>query len=460
MQVNETLNEGLKRTLEMCIPASELNQKLDDKLNELKSTVNLKGFRPGKVPFAHMKKTYGRSVMGDVMQDAINVGVQSTLEERKEKAAMQPKIDLPEDEAILTKVFEGEADLEFTMSYEVLPEVELGDFKKIKIERPVVEVDEKDIQEQFDAIVEQNRPYEAKAEGDAAAEGDRVNIKFLGKVDGEPFEGGASEGSPLVIGSGQFIPGFEEQLVGLKVGDEKVVEVKFPAEYRAENLAGKDATFDVEVLGIEAASEVEVNDEFAKNLGLESLDQLRDMIKDQIGGQFKQMTQTRVKRLVLDALDETHKFDVPEQLVEQEFKGIWDRVMHDIEHHGRSFEEEGTTEEKAREEYTAIAERRVRLGLVIAEIGNKNDVQVTEEEHQQALIAEVQKYPGQEQQVYDYFRNNQQALAGLRAPIFENKVIDYVVELADVEDKTVTKEELVKLVEESQEEDLEPHHHD
>ena len=460
MQVNETLNEGLKRALDMSIPAAELSQKLDAKLNELKDQVNLKGFRPGKVPFAHMKKVYGRSVMGDVMQDAINTGVQSTLDERNEKAALQPKIDLPEDEGALDKVFAGEADLEFSVSYEILPEVKLGDFKSIKVERPVVEIDENDIQQQFDAIVEQNRPYEAKAEGEAAAEGDRVNIKFLGKVDGEPFEGGASEGSPLVLGSNTFIPGFEEQLVGLKVGDEKVVEVKFPEDYRAENLAGKDATFDVEVLAIETATDVEVDDEFAKNLGLESIDQLREMIKDQIGGQFTSMSDQRTKRLVLDALDDMHKFDVPEQLLDQEFNAIWDRVMHDIEHHGRSFEDEGTTEEKAKEEYRAIAERRVRLGLVIAEIGNANEIEVTEQEHQQALIAEVQKYPGQEQQVYDYFRNNQQALAGLRAPIFEDKVVKFVTELAEVTEETVSKEELVKLVEESQEEDLEPHNHD
>jgi len=460
MQVNETLNEGLKRTLEMRIPASELSKQLDDKLNELKDTVSLKGFRPGKVPFAHMKKTYGRSVMGDVMQDAINVGVQSTMEERKEKAAVQPKIDLPEDEAVMTKVFEGESDLEFTVSYEILPEVKLGDFKKIKLERPVVEVSDEDVQTQFDAIVEQNRPYAAKDEGKKAENGDRLNVKFLGKVDGVPFDGGASEGSPLVLGSGSFIPGFEEQLVGLKQGDEKVIEVKFPDEYNAEALAGKDATFDVEVLGIETPSAVELDDEFAKTLGLESIEQLREMITDQIGGQFKSLTGQRVKRLVLDELDAMHKFEVPGQLVDQEFEGIWQRVMHDIEHHGRSFEDEGTTEEKAREEYTAIAERRVRLGLVIAEVGNTNKIEVSEEEHQQALIAEVQKYPGQEQQVYDYFRNNQNALAGLRAPIFENKVVDFVVELADVTDTTVTKEELVKLVEESQEEDLEPHHHD
>jgi trigger factor len=460
MQVNETLNEGLKRTLEMRIPASELNKKLDDKLNELKGQVNLKGFRPGKVPFAHMKKVYGRSVMGDVMQDAINVGVQSTLEERKEKAALQPKIDFSEDETVLNKVFEGEADLEFTVSYEILPEVKLGDFKKIKVERPVVKIDEEDVQKQFDAIIEQNRPYEAKAEGEAAADGDRVNVKFLGKVDGEPFEGGASEGSPLVLGSSTFIPGFEEQLVGLKVGDKKDVEVKFPEDYRAENLAGKDAVFECEILAIETPKDVEIDDEFAKSLGLESIEQLREMINDQLSGQFKNLSDRRVKRLVLDALDDMHKFDVPEQLLEQEFTAIWDRVKHDIEHHGRSFEDEGTTEEKAKEEYRAIAERRVRLGLVIAEIGNANEIEVTEQEHQQALIAEVQKYPGQEQQVYDYFRNNQQALAGLRAPIFEDKVVKFVTELADVTEKEVSKEELVKLAEESEEEDLEPHNHD
>lgn len=458
MQVSETLNEGLKRKLEMSIPASELNEKLDAKLNELKGQVNIKGFRPGKVPFAHLKKVYGRSVMGDVIQESVNSSVQSTLNERDEKAAAQPEIDFGEDEAVLNKVFEGESDLDFTVAYEILPNVELMDFKKIKIERPVVEVDEKEVDEQFNAVIDQNRPFEAK---DGKVEnGDRVTMSFLGKVDGEPFEGGQSDSTPLVIGSGQFIPGFEEQLVGLKKGDKKVVEVKFPEDYRAENLAGKDATFDVEVFEVETPAKVEIDDEFAKTLGLESIAQLREMITDQLKGQLDGLTRRRVKREVLDALDDAHKFDVPEQLVDLEFKGIWDRVMHDIEHHGRSFEDEGTTEEKAREEYRGIADRRVRLGLVIAEIGNKNEIEVTEEEHQRALIAEVQKYPGQEQQVYDYFRNNQQALAGLRAPIFEDKVVDYVIELAEVTDKKVTKDELIKLVEESEEEDLEPHNHD
>ncbi|AVX04548.1 trigger factor [Maritalea myrionectae] len=458
MQVSETLNEGLKRKLEMSIPASELNEKLDAKLNELKDQVNIKGFRPGKVPFAHLKKVYGRSVMGDVIQETVNTAVQSSLTERDEKAAAQPEIDFGEDEAVLNEVFEGNKDLDFSVAYEILPNVELMDFKKIKIERPIVEADEKEVDEQFNAVIDQNRPFEAK--DGKAADGDRVTMSFLGKVDGEPFEGGQSDSTPLVLGSGQFIPGFEEQLVGLKKGDKKVVEVKFPEEYRAEDLAGKDATFDVEVLEVETPAKVEIDDEFAKTLGLESIAQLREMITDQLKGQLDGLTRRRVKREVLDALDEAHKFDVPEQLVDLEFKGIWDRVMHDIEHHGRSFEDEGTTEEKAREEYRAIADRRVRLGLVIAEIGNKNEIEVTEEEHQKALIAEVQKYPGQEQQVYDYFRNNQQALAGLRAPIFEDKVVDYVIELAEVTDKKVTKEELIKLVEESEEEDLEPHNHD
>lgn len=458
MQVSETLNEGLKRKLEMSIPASELNEKLDAKLNELKDQVNIKGFRPGKVPFAHLKKVYGRSVMGDVIQESVNSSVQSTLNERDEKAAAQPEIDFGEDEAVLTKVFEGKSDLDFTVAYEILPNVDLMDFKKIKLERPVVEVDEKEVDEQFNAVVDQNRPFEAKK--GKAADGDRVTMSFLGKVDGEPFEGGQSDSTPLVIGSGQFIPGFEEQLVGLKKGDKKIVEVKFPEDYRAENLAGKDATFDVEIFEVETPAKVEIDDEFAKTLGLESIAQLREMITDQLKGQLDGLTRRRVKREVLDALDDAHKFDVPEQLVDLEFKGIWDRVTHDIEHHGRSFEDEGTTEEKAREEYRGIADRRVRLGLVIAEIGNKNEIEVTEEEHQRALIAEVQKFPGQEQQVYDYFRNNQQALAGLRAPIFEDKVVDFVIELADVSDKKVTKDELIKLVEESEEEDLEPHNHD
>lgn len=462
MQVTETLNEGLKRKLDLSIPATELSEQLDAKLNELKDRVQLKGFRPGKVPFAHLKKVYGRAAMSEVMQEAINSGVQKTLDEREERAALQPQIDLPEDQEKINKVFDGDADLAFTVTYEVLPKIELMDFKKISVTRPVIEVPEEEIQEQLDRVVESNTPYEAAPEGTKAENGHKVMMNFLGKIDGEPFDGGKAENTPIVLGSGQFIPGFEEQIIGVKAGENKTIEVTFPDDYRAEHLAGKTAQFDVEVLSVEVPGKVEVNDEFAQQLGVESVEKLREAIRDSIQSEYDKLTERRVKRLVLDALDDAHKFDVPEQLVEQEFNSIWERVKHEIEHHGRSFEDEGTTEEDARKDYQRIAERRVRLGLVVAEIGSKNEIQVTEDEHKQALMAEVQRFPGQEQEVYDYYLKNQNALQSLRAPIFESKVIAFVTELADVKDETVTKDELIKMVEEDNEDEVpEAHvHHD
>ncbi|WP_404403848.1 trigger factor [Pelagibacterium halotolerans] len=451
MNVTETLNEGLRRKLDVTVPATVLSSRLDEKLDEVRGKVQLKGFRPGKVPMAHLKKVYGRSVMSEVMQDTINETVSKTLEDRSEKAATQPEIDLSDDQAVINRVLDGEADLAFTVSYEVLPPVDLMDFSKIKLEKPVVEVTDEEVDQEVEKFFKANRGYEDKGDGAVVEDGDKVGISFVGKIDGEPFEGGSADHTHLVIGSGQFIPGFEEQLVGIKKGEEKTIEVTFPEDYQNEELAGKKATFDVNVLHVDGPQkDVELNDEFAKTLGLEDLAALKKAIRDQIEGQNESLSKQRVKRLVLDALDEGHKFDVPEKLVNAEFDAIWNRVKHEVEHHGKTFESEGTTEEKAREDYQKIAERRVRLGLVVAEIGNKNEIEVTDEEHQQALIGEVRRFPGQEQQVYDYYRQNPQALASLRAPIFENKVIDFVTELASVKDKKVSREELVKLVREGE----------
>lgn len=451
MNVTETLNEGLRRKLDVVIPATVLASRLDEKLDEVRGQVQLKGFRPGKVPTSHLKKVYGRSLMSEVLQDSINDTVSKTLEERSEKAAAQPEIDLSEDQAVINRVLDGETDLAFSVSYEVLPPVELMDFKSIKIEKPVVEVTDAQVDEEVEKFFKQNRGYEDKGDAGVVEDGDNVGLSFVGKIDGEPFDGGSAEHTHIVVGSGQFIPGFEEGLVGLKKGEEKTVEVTFPEDYQNAELAGKKAQFEVTILHVDGPkADVELNDEFAKTLGLEDLAALKKAIRDQIEAQNKNLSQQRVKRLVLDALDEGHKFDVPEKLVEAEFNAIWNRVKHEVEHHGKTFESEGTTEDKAREEYQKIAERRVRLGLVVAEIGNVNEITVSDEEHQQALIAEVRRFPGQEQEVYDFYRKNQQALAGLRAPIFENKVIDFIVELADVSDKTIARDELAKLVREGE----------
>ncbi|RUT32901.1 trigger factor [Arsenicitalea aurantiaca] len=463
MQVTETLNEGLKRKLAVTIPAQDLASRLDAKLDEIKGKANLKGFRPGKVPMAHLKKMYGRSAMSEVMQEAINASVNETLSGRSERAATQPKIDLTEDQAEINRVLDGEGDLAFEVSYEVLPSVTLMELSGIAYDKPVVEVEAADVEKELERLFRERRGYEDKGDDAVVEDGDRLGLSFVGKIDGEAFQGGSSDHAHLTVGSGEFIPGFEEQLVGLKKGEEKQIEVTFPEDYGNKELAGKKATFDVTILHVDGPKSGEMDDEFAKSLGLDDLDKLREIVKSQMESALGSMGRQHIKRQILDALDEGHKFDVPEELVEAEFNAIWNRVKHEIEHHGRSFEDEGTTEEEARAQYRTIAERRVRLGLVVAEIGNTNKIDVTDEEHQQALIAEVRRFPGQEQQVYDYYRKNPQALASLRAPVFENKVVDYVVGLGTANDKPMTREELAKLIQaedDGEEGDHDHHHHD
>jgi trigger factor len=459
MQVTETLNEGLKRKLSVVIPMTDLTSRLEARLGELKDRANIKGFRPGKVPAAHLKKMYGKSAMAEVMQDAINTTVGEALTERSERAAAQPKVDLPEDQSALNKVLDGESDLSFDVSYEVLPAVEPMDFTGIKLEKPVVEVTGADVDKEMQRVFRQNRGYEPKPEDGVVAEGDNLGISFEGKIDGKPFTGGSSDHAHVVVGAGEFIPGFEEQLMGMKKGETRSIDVTFPKDYNRDELQGKTAAFDVSVLHIDAPQAGELNDDFAKRLGLDDLGALRTAITEQMGTALESMSRQAVKRQILDALDEGHKFAVPQQLVDAEFDAIWERVKHEIGEHGRSFEDEGSTEQEAREQYRKIAERRVRLGLVVAEVGNRNKIEVSEDEHQQALIAEVRRFPGQEQQVYDHYRKNPQALAGLRAPVFENKVVDFVAAQATVTDKPMSREDLSKLIQD--EGDVpEEHHHD
>ncbi|WP_306030137.1 trigger factor [Stappia sp. MMSF_3263] len=439
MQVTETLAEGLKRELKVVIPASELASRLDTYLEDLKDKVKIKGFRPGKVPMAHMKRMYGRQATAEILNEMLNETTRKAVEERNEKPALQPEIDLPEGNA--EAILEGSADIAFTLSYDILPEFEIIDFKTVEIERPIVEIDDAEVDEQITQIAANNKPFATK--DGAAEDGDRVQMSYLGKLDGEPFEGGADENGQLVIGSKQFIPGFEEQLVGLKAGDEKVIEVSFPEDYPAKHLAGKGVTFDIVVKEVQAPGEVAVDDDFAKGLGLEGLDKLKEIIRGQIESQFGAMTRQKVKRQLLDKLDEVYQFDLPERLVQSEFDGVWRQVEQDMERSGKSFEDEETTEDEARAEYRKIAERRVRLGLVLSEVGEKNEVKVTDEEVQRALYEKVRQFPGQEKEVFEFYRSNPTALASLQAPIYEEKVVDYILELAKVTDKTVTKDELM-----------------
>ncbi len=451
MQVNETLSEGLKRGLTVTIPASELDSRLADRLDQLKSQVRIKGFRPGKVPTSHLRRVYGKAAMAEIVQGLVGETTQQALSERGERAATQPKVAMTEDEAEAMQVLEGRADLTFTLEYEVLPTYELGDFKGLKIERPVAEVTDEEVEERLKQIAESARPYTPVER--AAVNGDRVGLEYAASTDGKVFE---SNTTTIVLGSGQFIPGFEDALIGVKTGEKKTIDITFPEDYPAANLEGKPATFEVTVGEVAEPGELVLDDALAAKLGLESMDKLRETLRKQIETEFGRATRQHVKRQLLDQLDSMHSFPLPENLVEQEFENIWRQVTHDVEHHGRSFESEGTTEEAARADYRGIAERRVRLGLVLSKIGETAEITITDDELQAALFDQARRYPGQERQVVDYYRNNPEALQALRAPIFEEKVVDYVLEFAEVTDKTVSKEELLA----EDEEEAEDHHHD
>lgn len=441
MQVTETLNSGLKREIKVTVPAGDMADKLNKRLTDAKDKVRINGFRPGKVPVQHLKKMYGKSFMAEVVNEILNNSTRDILADRGEKAAMQPEIVMTEDEKEAEKVLAGNADFEFQLNYEVIPPIEIKDFSDIKVERPVYDVPDTEVDEQVKRVAESARSYEPK-EG-KANEGDRVTIDYLGKVDGEAFDGGAGNDQPLVLGSKEFIPGFEEQLVGLKAGDEKVITVTFPENYSGVHLAGKEATFDIAVKGVEKPGDLEINDETAKSLGLESLDKLREIVRSQIESQFGSITRQKVKRQLLDQLDDAYKIETPSKLVEAEFNNIWQQVNRDLELAGRTFEDEETTEDEARAEYQRLAERRVRLGLVLAEIGEKAGVQVADEEVQRALFDMVRRYPAnQQQQIFEMYRSNPNALATLRAPIFEEKVVDNLLGQISVTDKKVSKEEL------------------
>jgi trigger factor len=441
MQVIETLAEGLKRELKVVIPAKDMEARMNERLAETKDKVRINGFRPGKVPFAHLKKMYGKSIMAELVNELVREKPTEILSERGEKSATQPEIAMTENEAEADKILSAEADFEFTLAYEIIPAIELKNISGIKVTREVVDIDEAEVTEQILKIAENARTYETKK--GKAENGDRVTIDYLGKVDGEAFDGGKDEDAELVLGSNRFIPGFEEQLVGLKAGDEKVITVTFPAEYPAANLAGKEATFDITVKDVAAAAEVEINDDLATKLGLESADKLKEVVRGQIESQYGSMTRQKVKRQILDQLDELYQFDTPQRLVDAEFDNIWRQINTDLEQAGKTFADEDTTEEEARGEYRKLAERRVRLGLVLSEIGEKAGVTVTDEEMQRSLFEQLRQFPGQEKQIIDYFQKTPGAAASLRAPIFEEKVVDHLLSEVKVTDKTVSKEELL-----------------
>jgi trigger factor len=443
MEVTETAAAGLKREYRVVVPATDLEAKVNARLDDLKGRVQLRGFRPGKVPVAHLKRLYGKSAMAEVIEATVREANSKIVTDRGFKLATEPKVVLPPEEGAVEGIIAGKADLAYTVEMEIVPPIALADFKTIRLERLTAPVEDAEVDEALGTIAQQNRPYLDKADP-PAENGDRITISFEGTVDRVSFEGGSGDDVALVLGTSQFIPGFEEQLLGVRVGESRTVNVKFPENYRAIAVAGKDAVFTVMTKKVEAPGSVALDDDFAKSLGLESLAKLREALRERIEREHAGATRQKIKRALLDQLDARHKFEPPPTLVEEEFKNVWTTIENDLKQQGRTFADEGTTEEKAREEYRAISERRVRLGLVLAEIGEKNSLKVTDEQLTQAIVAQARMAPGQEQQVWDYYRNNPTALAALRAPLFEDKVVDFLLELADVTEKPVSRDELFK----------------
>ncbi|WP_349679729.1 trigger factor [Hyphomonas sp. UBA4494] len=441
MEVTQTKAEGLSRTFAVKVPASELQAKLDERIEEIRPQMKLKGFRPGKVPASHVRKLYGQDLMGELINKLVTETNQKALEDNELRPAGQPDVQIDGD---MEAVVKGQADLSYNMNVDVMPEFEPADVTKLTITRPVADVAQEQIDEALGRIAEQNTQYEPRAKTAKAKEGDAVVMDFVGKIDGEAFEGGSAEQQTLVIGSGQFIPGFEDQLVGVKAGDEKDVTVTFPEAYGAADLAGKEAVFEVKVHEVRAPKTAELDDEFAKGLGLESLEQLTGLVKDQLKAEHDGASRAKAKRNLLDQLDEAHSFDLPPNMVEQEFNQIWQQLQSEMDAGRTADEDKDKSEDELKEEYRKIAERRVRLGLVLAEIGRVADVRISEQEVNQALVREARQYPGQETQVVEFFRNNPGAMAQLRAPIYEDKVVDHILEVAEITEETVSREDLFK----------------
>jgi trigger factor len=442
MNVTETLSQGLKREFQVVLNAADLKTRLDDGLQGLQGKARINGFRPGKVPVAHLRRLYGRSVMADVLQNAVNEANQKIVTDNGLKLAFEPQIKFPENKDEIEAAMEAKGDLAFTVALEVLPKIELADLSDVALTKPVAEVPDSDVDAALERMAAQNRTFASKGEKAKAEKGDRLIISFVGTLEGKPFEGGTGEGISLDLGAGQFIPGFEEQLENAKVGETRTVNVTFPENYTATHLAGKPAEFEVTVTEVQAPEPVKIDEELAKSFGMESLDALKAAIRDQIGRDFGAQSRRKLKKSLLDALDAKYSFELPPTLVEQEFASVWSQVEADMKEAKKSFEDEDTTEDAARADYRKIAERRVRLGLVLAEIGEQAKVQISDDEVTQALVERARQFPGQEKQVWEFYRKNPQALAEIRAPIFEEKVVDHLLGQVKVEDASVSREAL------------------
>ncbi|MDB9840104.1 trigger factor [Planktomarina temperata] len=438
MQVTETLNEGLKRGYNIVVTADELAAKVDEKLVEARPEIEMKGFRKGKVPMALLKKQYGQRLMGEAMQESIDGAMSKHFEDSGDRPAMQPAVKMTNDDWK-----EGD-DIHVEMSYEALPTIPEVDLKKIKLDKMIAKADEASVDEALANLAETAQDFADRKKGTKSKDGDQVTIDFLGKVDGEAFEGGAAEDYPLVLGSNSFIPGFEAQLVGVKVGEEVEVNVTFPAEYGAENLAGKDAVFECKIKAVKAAKAAEINDELATKFGAEDLAALKGQISERLEAEYAGAARAVQKRHLLDALDKMVKFELPPSLVEAEAGQIAHQLWHD---ENPDVQGHDHPEIEPTDEHNTLAERRVRLGLLLAELGQKAEIQVTDAEMTQAMMNQARQYPGQEREFFEFVQKNPQMQQQMRAPLFEDKVVDYVFELATVTDKEVSKDQLQKAVE-------------
>jgi trigger factor len=450
MQITETVSEGLHREFKVLIDRSDLDARLTGRIEEMKPRVHLKGFRPGKAPVSFLKKSFGKSMMSEIVDQAVNESSQKAVQDNDLKPAFPPQVELGSD---IEQVTDGKSDLEFTLKVDLMPDFEITEISSLKVEKLVADVTDKEVDDAVYRLAEQSRTYSPRAEGETAESGDSVLIDFVGRVDGAEFPGGKAEDFTLVLGSGQLIPGFEDQLIGAKVGDERDVNVVFPDDYPEPKLTGKDAVFTVKVKELKKPDPVAIDDELAKKLGLDSLSVLRDRVRDQLKQDFSRASRMHLKRRVLDALDENHSFPLPPAMVEQEFDAIWRAVQAELAREGKSADEEGQSEEDLRKEYHDIAERRVRLGLVLARIGEQNGIQVAPDEVNRAAAARARQFAMQsqmqdprqamtEQQAFQMLANNPQAMAEVRAPLFEDKVVDFIAELAQVDERKVDRETL------------------
>lgn len=439
MQIDQLKEDGLRREFKVIYAPEEVEAKVNERLSEVGQKIRMPGFRPGKAPLSLLKKLHGKAVLGEVLDQLVQEGSSAVISEKDLRPALRPNVE------ILS--FDDGASLEFRLDVEILPEVQAPDFTKIKLERLVVTPDDTEVEKALERLSAQHKRFEDASADHQAANGEVVVIDFDGKIDRKPFEGGTSEGHQLELGSGAFIPGFEEQILGLKAGDKTVVNVEFPADYHAVELAGKAAQFDVAVKSVRIPVKAGIDDTLAKELGLADLEALKETVRKQVSQDSAGMSRSILKRRLLDALAESVDFAIPEGMVEIEYKQIWQQIKLDMLNSGEADAEaikdlEEPADEKERAEFRGIAERRVRLGLLLSEVGTQNDVQVTSEEVNRRLVVEAQRFPGQEKDVFDYYKNDENAMASIRAPIFEDKVCDLILDAAAVTEKAVSRAEL------------------